>query len=95
MIMATILIADIPMHLLHKNPDKECKEQITDINMCHQIRETELKESFVPTDSISQAIHFFSDTHASFFIIIFANQMLSKKTESIKGTLKGDKVGLK
>ena len=36
------------------------------------IRETELKESFVPTDSISQAIHFFSDTHASYFMIIFA-----------------------
>ena len=29
------------------------------------IREAELKESFVPTDSISQAIHFFSNTHAS------------------------------
>lgn len=36
------------------------------------IRETELKNSFVPTDSISQAIHLFSDTHASYFIIIFA-----------------------
>ena len=36
---ATILIADIPMHLLRKNPDKECKEQITDINMCHQDKE--------------------------------------------------------
>lgn len=36
------------------------------------IRESELKESFVPTDSISQAIHLFSDTHASYFIIIFA-----------------------
>ena len=32
----------------------------------------ELKKSFVPTDSISQAIHLFSDTHASYFIIIFA-----------------------
>ena len=31
-----------------------------------------MKESFVPTDSISQAIHFFSDTHASYFMIIFA-----------------------
>lgn len=36
------------------------------------IREVELKESFVPTDSISQAIHLFSDTHASYFVIIFA-----------------------
>lgn len=36
------------------------------------IREKELKESFVPTDSISQAIHFFSDTHASYFVAIFA-----------------------
>lgn len=36
------------------------------------IREAELKESFVPTDSISQAIHFFSDTHASYFVVIFA-----------------------
>lgn len=36
------------------------------------IRESELKESFVPTDSISQAVHLFSDTHASYFIIIFA-----------------------
>lgn len=30
------------------------------------IREVELKRSFVPTDSISQAIHLFSDTHASY-----------------------------
>lgn len=36
------------------------------------LREKELKTSFVPTDSISQAIHLFSDTHASYFIIIFA-----------------------
>ena len=36
------------------------------------IREKELKKSFVSTDSISQAIHLFSDTHASYFIIIFA-----------------------
>ena len=36
------------------------------------VREKELKKSFVPTDSISQAIHLFSDTHASYFIIIFA-----------------------
>ena len=36
------------------------------------IREKELKKSFVPTDSISQAIHLFSDTHVSYFIIIFA-----------------------
>lgn len=36
------------------------------------IREKELIDVFVPTDSISQAIHFFSDTHASYFVIIFA-----------------------
>lgn len=36
------------------------------------LREKELKNSFVPTDSISQAIHLFSDTHASYFVIIFA-----------------------
>lgn len=36
------------------------------------IREVELKRSFVPTDSISQAIHLFSDTHASYFVVIFA-----------------------
>lgn len=36
------------------------------------IRETELKQSFVPTDSISQAVHLFSDTHASYFVVIFA-----------------------
>lgn len=28
--------------------------------------------AFVPTDSISQAIYLFSDTHASYFIVIFA-----------------------
>lgn len=36
------------------------------------IREVELKRSFVPTDSISQAIHLFSDTYASYFVVIFA-----------------------
>lgn len=36
------------------------------------IREKELKQSFVPVDSISQAIHLFSNTHASYFIVIFA-----------------------
>lgn len=36
------------------------------------LREKELKMSFIPTDSISQAIHLFSDTHASYFIIVFA-----------------------
>lgn len=36
------------------------------------IREKELKKAFAPTDSISQAIHFFSDTHASYFVAIFA-----------------------
>lgn len=36
------------------------------------LREVDLKNSFVPTDSLSQAIHFFSYTHASYFVIIFA-----------------------
>lgn len=36
------------------------------------VREKELLRSFVPTDSISQFIHLFSDTHASYFVIIFA-----------------------
>lgn len=36
------------------------------------IRECDLTQHFVPTDSISQAIYIFSDTHASYFIIIFA-----------------------
>ena len=36
------------------------------------MRETELIKSFVPTDSISQFIYLFSDTHASYFVIVFA-----------------------
>lgn len=36
------------------------------------LRESEMMEAFVPTDSISQAIYLFSDTHASYFVIIFA-----------------------
>lgn len=36
------------------------------------LREADLKRAFVPTDSISQAIYVFSDTHASYFIIVFA-----------------------
>lgn len=36
------------------------------------LREADLKRSFVPTDSISQAIHVFSDTHASYFMMVFA-----------------------
>lgn len=36
------------------------------------IHERELLRSFVPTDSISQFIYFFSDTHASYFIVILA-----------------------
>lgn len=36
------------------------------------IRESEMMHAFVPTDSISQAIYLFSDTHASYFIMIFA-----------------------
>lgn len=34
--------------------------------------ESEMMRAFVPTDSISQAIYLFSDTHASYFIVIFA-----------------------
>ncbi len=36
------------------------------------LREKELIRAFVPTDSISQSIYLFSDTHASYFVIIFA-----------------------
>lgn len=36
------------------------------------LRESEMLHAFVPTDSISQSIHLFSDTHASYFIVIFA-----------------------
>lgn len=36
------------------------------------IRESALKHAFVPTDSISQAIYLFSNTHASYFVGIFA-----------------------
>lgn len=36
------------------------------------VRESEFKQAFVPTDSISQFIHFFSDTHAAYFIGICA-----------------------
>ena len=36
------------------------------------VREKELKRSFIPTDSISQFIYLFSDTHASYFVIVFA-----------------------
>lgn len=32
----------------------------------------DMMRAFVPTDSISQAIYLFSDTHASYFIVIFA-----------------------
>lgn len=36
------------------------------------LREAELKQKLVPTDSISQSIHFFSRTHASYFVIVCA-----------------------
>lgn len=36
------------------------------------LRESEMLSAFVPADSISQSIYLFSDTHASYFIIIFA-----------------------
>lgn len=62
---ATIFIADIPVYFLHKHPDKECEEQIADINMRHQNKEeiaenttghqpqqikTQLRESTAGTD---------------------------------------------
>lgn len=36
------------------------------------IREKDLERSFAPTDSISQFIYLFSNTHASYFVIVFA-----------------------
>lgn len=36
------------------------------------LREKELMHSFVPTDSISQAIYLFSDTHVAYFVMVFA-----------------------
>lgn len=36
------------------------------------LRESDLTTSFVPVDSISQFIHFFSHTHASYFVVIVA-----------------------
>lgn len=36
------------------------------------LRESDLKRNCVPTDGLSQAIHVFSDTHASYFVVIFA-----------------------
>lgn len=36
------------------------------------IGEGEMKRAFVPTDSISQFIYLFSNTHASYFVIVFA-----------------------
>ena len=35
------------------------------------IGEREMMQAFVPTDSISQFIYLFSDTHASYFVITF------------------------
>ena len=35
----TILIPNVPMDFLRKNQHKKGKEQITDINMCHQDKE--------------------------------------------------------
>lgn len=36
------------------------------------ISEKEMMQAFVPTDSISQFVYLFSDTHASYFVIVFA-----------------------
>lgn len=36
------------------------------------LRESDMKKAFIPADSISQAIHLFSDTHVPYFIAICA-----------------------
>ena len=36
------------------------------------IRESEMKQAFVPTDSVSVFIHLFSRTHASYFLFVLA-----------------------
>lgn len=36
------------------------------------LRECDMMRSFVPADSISQAIHLFSDTHAAYFAVVLA-----------------------
>lgn len=36
------------------------------------IGEREMMQAFVPTDSISQFIYLFSNTHASYFVVVFA-----------------------
>ena len=36
------------------------------------LREADLKRCCVPDDSISQSIYFFSDTHAAYFMVVFA-----------------------
>ena len=36
------------------------------------LRETEMMRKFVPVDSVSQAIHLFSHTHAQYFLIVLA-----------------------
>lgn len=36
------------------------------------LREKDLEADYVPTDGISQAIYLFSDTHASYFVAVFA-----------------------
>lgn len=36
------------------------------------LRECDMMSSFVPVDSISQAIHLFSDTHAQYFLLVLA-----------------------
>lgn len=36
------------------------------------IRECEMKQAFVPVDSISQFIYFFSNTHAAYFVVVIA-----------------------
>ena len=95
----TILIPNVPMDFLRKNQHKKGKEQITDINMCHQDKE-EIAENTArhqpqqikDSCSGSQLSEKSSSTAKA---TIKNSQILNKKTERIKGTLNGDKVGLK
>ena len=70
--------ASIPVSYTHLDVYKRQSVDSIWVKLAHTqdeqgwIREKELKKSFAPTDSISQAIHLFSDTHASYFVVIFA-----------------------
>ena len=95
---ATILIPNVPTDFLRKNQHKKGKKQITDINMCHQDKE-EIAENTAGHQSQqikdSRSGSQLSEQISTAKATIKNNQMLNKKTERIKGTLNGDKVGLK